>query len=68
MKETKSSKLTKDEKIKAFDFLCTFANSISHEYGNYDWEYKPLVKFCDDNNIKGKISMATSFGLILSRK
>lgn len=62
MREMKSSKLTKDEKVKAFDFLLTFESKIYHEYGKYDWEYKPLVKFCSDNKIKRKGSRKDKYG------
>ncbi len=48
----KTIKLSKENKIKLFDFLCNYENKLSHFYGHYiKLDNELLVKFCESNSI-----------------
>ena len=50
-----TSKLSKDDKQFAMDYLFTFEKDIRLEYGHYDWNDKSLTSFCTENHIKPKV-------------
>lgn len=62
MAKEKTSKLNQKEKISAIDFLFTYENDISSEYGQYNWDDKSIINFCTQNNIKRKGNRKEKYG------
>lgn len=48
--------ISQKDKLRLFDFLLEYSNTIEHNYSRYNWNDQRLIEFCHANSIDRKIN------------